>query len=61
MEEYIEKLVMQKAELNNSLGVALTLLDYFVDISEVSEVPLADLELREPINVSIHDGKVILG
>lgn len=61
MEEYIEKLVMQKAELNNSLGVALTLLDYFVDISEVSEVPLADLESREPINVSIHDGKVILG
>lgn len=61
MEEYIEKLVMQKAELNNNLGVALTLLDYFVDISEVSEVPLADLEDREPINVSIHDGKAILG
>lgn len=61
MEEYIEKLVMQKTELNNNLAIALTLLDYFVDISEVSEVPLADLELREPINVSIHDGKVILG
>lgn len=61
MEEYIEKLVMQKTELNNSLAIALTLLDYFVDISEVSEVPVADLELREPINVSIHDGKVILG
>lgn len=61
MEEYIEKLVMKKAELNNSLGVALTLLDYFVDISEVSEVDLTDLESREPINVSIHDGKVILG
>lgn len=61
MEEYIEKLVMQKAELNNSLGVALTLLDYFVDISEVSEVDLTDLEDREPINVSIHEGKAILG
>lgn len=61
MEEYIEKLVMQKTELNNNLAIALTLLDYFVDISEVSEVPVADLELREPINVSIHDGKVILG
>ncbi len=64
MEEYIEKLVMQKAQLQNNLAIALTVLKWFMvedDTGLAYDIEVEQLERLEPATVKIRDGVVHVG